>query len=191
MIADGAGAVQIGASDAAAVVQPKITATDLVVGEGDGYADVVVSLNSPSASTVTVAYSTNSGTASSYSDFEPTSGTLNFAPGETTKVVRLTLDENNTVEWTESFYLGLRSPVNAVLNNPDATITIVDNDTVLAAPSLYVQDVVVDEKAGTASFVVTLGRLQGQSSNSAITVDYATANGTAGQPGDYLSLIHI
>ena len=45
-------------------------------------------------------------------------------------------------------------------------------------PNLFVRDVVVDEKAGTASFVVMLGGPAGQASNSAVTVDYATANGT-------------
>ena len=48
------------------------------------------------------------------------------------------------------------------------------------------RDVVVDEKAGTASFVVMLGGPTGQASNSAVTVDYATANGTATAGTDYV-----
>ena len=55
-------------------------------------------------------------------------------------------------------------------------IWIVDNDTVVDTPSVFVQDMVVDEGAGTASFVVTLGtpgNVKGASSISTIEVDYA------------------
>jgi hypothetical protein len=58
-------------------------------------------------------------------------------------------------------------------------VSIVDDDTVVDTPHVFVRDVVVDEKAGTAGFVVMLGGPTGQSSNSTVTVDYATADGTA------------
>ena len=40
------------------------------------------------------------------------------------------------------------------------------------------RDVTVDEKSGTASFVVMLGGPSGQASNGTVTVDYSTANGS-------------
>ena len=181
-----AGVAQIGPSDAPVVAQPRINTANVVVGEGDGYVDVLVSLSAPSASIVTVDCSTFSGTAfSGGNDYVFLSGTLGFLPGETTKTVRVTLLEDNNSEWPENFYLGLSNPTNATLGNGVSTITIIDNDTVLANPSLYVQDLNVDEKDGTAAFVVTLGRLLGQSSNGRITVDYVTVNGTALAGSDY------
>ncbi len=50
------------------------------------------------------------------------------------------------------------------------------------APTLSINDVSVNENAGTATFTVTLS---GSTSVYPVTVAYATANGTAMQPGDY------
>ena len=52
------------------------------------------------------------------------------------------------------------------------TATITDND---PAPSLTINDVTVNEAAGTATFTVTLSAASGQT----VTVDYATSDGTA------------
>ena len=53
-------------------------------------------------------------------------------------------------------------------------------------PNLFVRDAVVDEKAGTASFVVMLGGPAGQLEQR-VTVDYATVNGTATAGSDYMA----
>ena len=66
-----------------------------------------------------------------------------------------------------------------------AMVSIVDDDTSAVLPGLFVRDVVVDEKAGTASFVVLLGGPEGQASTNVITVDYATANDGAVAGSDY------
>ena len=47
------------------------------------------------------------------------------------------------------------------------------------------RDAVVDEKDGTALVSVLLGGTGGQASNSTVTVDYATADGTASAGSDY------
>ena len=115
-------------------------------------------------------------------------GTLTFAPGETTKVVRIELDDDANAEGFETFIL--RSSVarpTRTIARPVAQISIVDDDTVVDTPKLFVRDVVVDEKAGTASFVVMLGGPTGQASNGTVTVNYATANGTATAGADYVA----
>jgi len=57
--------------------------------------------------------------------------------------------------------------------------TITDND----SASIAIDDVTVNEAAGTATLTVTLtGDVQG-----GFSVDYATANNTAVEPGDYTS----
>jgi hypothetical protein len=182
----GQGAALIGPSDGTVAATPRVLISDLVVGEGDGFADVVVSLSAPSASPVTVGYSQSYWTAYENSDFYSQSGTLSFAPGETTKLVRLEIVDNGNVEEIERFSFNLSSPVNATLDRTWAWITIVDNDTRPATPGLYVHDIVVDEKAGSAEFMVSLGRHYGQSSSSnTITVDYVTGSGTATSGSDF------
>nr|MCU0965635.1 hypothetical protein [Burkholderiaceae bacterium] len=66
-----------------------VSVADMVVGEGDGFVDVEVRLNTASTSTVTVKYATQD-VAPAYDggyDYNAVSGTLNFAAGETTKTV--------------------------------------------------------------------------------------------------------
>ena len=187
-IADGVALAEIGANDGTATSQPRLSVQDRVIGEGDGYIDFVVSLNQPGQNIVTVAYATQSGTASgSGYDFENTSGTLSFAPGETTKTVRIPISQYSAMEGLEYFRFDLSSPSNAAIERGSAMITVIDNDIVLDTPEVVVRDVSVDEKAGTASFVVSLGRSVGQSSNSTVTVDYRTIDGTARSGQDFVA----
>ena len=187
-ILDGVGVAQIGASDATAVALPTISVADMVVGEGEGYVDLVVRLSAPGQNVVTVNYATAYGSAfGGGSDFANADGTLTFAIGETTKVVRVELTDGTAAETLEHFRLNLSAPGNATLAKASAMVSIVDNDTLVATPSVFVRDVVVDEKAGTASFVVTLGNSLGQASSNTVSVDYATSNGTAVSGSDYVA----
>src|SRR5439155_17119625 len=81
---------------AAAVVSPRISAPpDVVVGEADGFVDLPVTLSAPGQSSVSVAYATANSTAIGgaicNNSYVGVSGTLNFVPGDTTKVVRVDL----------------------------------------------------------------------------------------------------
>jgi Ca2+-binding RTX toxin-like protein len=161
-----------------------IKIADMVVGEGDSYVDMVVSLSGPSASTVSVNYTTAEGTAR-YLDYGGISGALTFAAGETTKVVRVEVYQDSDDEGYERFWFNLNTPVNAKLAQTSAMVSIIDDEAVVETPQLFVDDVVVDEKAGTATFVVMLGGRTGESSNSTVKVNYATSNGTALAGSDY------
>jgi len=55
-ILDGKGVVTIGANDAAATAQPRVSVTDTIAGEGDGYFDMVVKLSAPGQNAVSVAW---------------------------------------------------------------------------------------------------------------------------------------
>ncbi len=189
-LSDSSGTVWIGASDAIATSQPRILApADAIVGESDGYVDIVVSLSQPGQNQLTVDYADFNSTAgagnSCNGDFGAVAGTLTFAPGETTKVVRVQIMDCNDAELFDAFTFGLDTPVNGAITRPSTRISIVDNDTVVATPRVFVRDVVVDETAGIAWASVLLGGTGGQSSNSSITVDYSTANGTATAGSDY------
>ena len=64
-----------------------------------------VHLSIPSATTMTVNYATASGSATAGSDFTPVSGTLTFAPGQTTQTVLVPTLNDVIVEGTETFIL--------------------------------------------------------------------------------------
>src|SRR5262249_44380954 len=63
-VADGTGTVTIGAHGGSVSALPLISApADRIVGEGDGYVDLAVSLSAPSASAVSVHYATANSSA--------------------------------------------------------------------------------------------------------------------------------
>ena len=78
---------------------------DVTVSEADGFADVIIQLDKPSASTVTVAWATKDGTAYDRGgfgyDYVTASGTLSFAPGEVQKMVRISLRDSAAVTQTD------------------------------------------------------------------------------------------
>ena len=80
---------------------------------------------------VSVAYATADGTATAGSDYTATSGTLVFAPGETSKTLAVPIVGDIAGEPDETFTLTLSQPVNAVLGQATATGTITGDD---AAP---------------------------------------------------------
>jgi hypothetical protein len=128
-ITDGRGLAVIGASDAGATATPAISApADVVVGEGDGFLDLVVSLSAPGVDPVSVNFAAANSTASAgvacNGDYVDVGGTLNFAPGETTKVVRIDILDCADVEGLQSFTLGLSVAVNATIARASARISI-------------------------------------------------------------------
>jgi len=70
----------ISISSPAPVQAPQSAATSTTV-------DFTVSLDFASANSITVDYATADGTAAAGSDYTATSGTLTFAPGETSKTI--------------------------------------------------------------------------------------------------------
>ena len=80
---------------------------------------------------VSVSYATADGTATAGSDYTATSGTLVFAPGETSKTIGVPIIGDAVVEPDETFTLTLSNAVNAKLGTAQATGTIENDD---AAP---------------------------------------------------------
>jgi len=181
---DASARIFIAPNDQTPVGAPVISVANTTAGEGDGFVDFVVSLSAPASQSVSVNYSTSAMTAANFSDFQPVSGTLVFAAGETVQTVRIPLVDSATSEGIEQFILNLDSPVNGVVGNNYASATIIDNDAASGVPTVRVGDVMVDEKDGRATVVVTLDR----PSTGNVTLAYATADGTAtAAGGDYES----
>ena len=142
-----------------------------------GTVDFRVTLDTTSTRTVTVDYATTPETAHEDADYEPVHGSLTFLPGESAKIVKVTLVDDDVHEDDETFTLNLSMAENAAVSTASATGTIIDDD---AAPKLAITGGTAPE-GGTISFNVTL---TGSTSRTA-TVDYATADGTAIADDDY------
>ena len=86
---------------------------------------------------VSVAYATANGTATAGSDYTATSGTLVFAPGETSMTVAVPILGDTAYESDETFTLTLSNPVNATLGTATATGAITNDDAATASPGHY------------------------------------------------------
>ncbi|MGD9099252.1 MAG: Calx-beta domain-containing protein [Anaerolineae bacterium] len=144
-------------------------------------ATLTVTLSAASGLTVTADYATSDGTALAGDDYVVISGILTFSPGVTSRVFAVSILDDALEEDDETLTLTLGNPSNATIgtNNP-ATLTIFDDDgppTVDWSHATYA----VDESAGTATLTVTLSAV----STLTVTVDYASADGTALADEDY------
>ncbi len=183
LLAQTHGRATIGANDAPAVSAPLITVSDAIAGESDGKMQFVVSLSAPSTNVVSVNFNNSNETALNGSDYLAQSGTLTFAPGQTTQVVTIPLLDDTTAESTEYMTLNLFGAVNGTVARQAGWGTIIDNDGTTGTPVLKVSDQVVDESAGTVTFAVSLSR----PSTGNVSVSYATADGTAVAGSDYVA----
>ena len=88
----------------------------------------VVSLNIVSGETVAVNFNTSNGTAASGSDYSASSGSLSFAPGETSKTVVVQINGDSTHEGDETLYVNLSGASNAAISRSQAVGTILNDD---------------------------------------------------------------
>lgn len=100
-----------------------ISINDVVLNEGNT-AIITVTLSAASSSTITVNYTTVSGTATSPSDYNTDSGVLTFAAGETSKTITVPIISDNIEEGSELFYISLTDPINASIKDASGSITI-------------------------------------------------------------------
>jgi Bacterial Ig domain/Cellulose binding domain/Calx-beta domain len=116
---------------------PKLSIGDATLVEGNSSstnAAFTVRLSAASSSPVTVAYNTSAGTATAGTDFTTASGTLTFAPGQTSAILSVAVLGDTTVEDDETFYVDLISSTGATIDDDRASGTIT-NDDVAPAPS--------------------------------------------------------
>ena len=114
--------------DTGAACGASIAVDDVQASEADPEAVFTVRLSEASGDTVTVDYTTEDDTAMAPSDYMAASGTVEFLPGELTKPVPITLNEDTDQEGTERFNLRLSNPMNALLVDDLGIASILDND---------------------------------------------------------------
>ena len=150
---------------------------DVSVTEGNAgvrTATFTVRLSIASSQPVTVDYATADGTATAGADYQSASGTLTFAPGETTKLITVPVNGDRLGEPDETFAINLSNPTNSYIADGQGLATIVDDE-----PRISISDVTKAEgrKGKTTLFIftVTLSAAYDQP----VTMSFATADGTA------------
>ena len=133
----------------------EITISDVTVDEGAGTATVVATLDTAVQGGVT-ADVVLTGVTADGSDFTINTGSITFAgtAGEMQNIV-VNITDDMVVENTESLTVSLVSVTGAgsITATDTGTVTITDNDSPAA---ITINDVTVDEGAGTATVVATL-----------------------------------
>jgi len=166
--------------------QPVLSLAAVQISEGqngNNRAALTASLSAPSGLPVTVKYTTRDGTAKAGSDYTTTTGTLTFNPGETTRQIEVPVTGDILNEADETLTVALSEPQNTQLSATaaTATLTLLNDD---AVPGLSIAGLSITEgNSGTsnATVAVTLTPASGQT----VTVNYATAEGTATAGKDY------
>jgi hypothetical protein len=93
---------------------------------GTASATFQVSLDQASGKTVTVAYTTIDGSALAGTDYQATSGTLTFAPGQATQTITVPVLADPNPDGAETFTVELSAPGNATIARSDGVGTIDD-----------------------------------------------------------------
>jgi hypothetical protein len=113
----------------AATAALRVSSTSLIEGDnGLKSAIVTVTLSRASAEHVSVSYATVDGSAIKGSDYSRVTGTLKFAPGETTKTITIPVISDKVPEVSESFYVQLSGAQGALIEDERGEVTIVDDD---------------------------------------------------------------
>jgi Calx-beta domain/RTX calcium-binding nonapeptide repeat (4 copies) len=139
-IADGSDKIAADCETVQGVPKPSLSVADVSEAEGSSGSQPLtftVSLAKASPLRVTVAYATADGTATAGADYTATSGTLVFAPGQTTKTVAVPILGDTAYEADETFALTFSNSVNATLGTATAAGTIKNDDEATANPGHY------------------------------------------------------
>jgi Calx-beta domain len=167
------------ASAAPKKVAFRFSATTYSVPENSGAFNVTVVRSGNTSTAASIAYSDNGTGTAGAADYSVSGGTLNFAPGETSKTFPVTIADNSTANApnkTIVLKLANATPAGAQIKTTTTALTIIDNEgpgTLDFGSGSYT----VLEGAGAAT--VTVNRVG--ASNLKLSVDYAT-QAAAGNP---------
>lgn len=165
--------------------EPRVSVNDASVKEGNSGTTSMtftVTLSSPTTVPVTVNYATADGDAQvANGDYQSKTGTLTFAPGETSKTVTVLVTGDRLGEYDESFNLILTSANGAALADAYGWGTILDNEARLSINNASIKEGNNGTKQMT--FIVTMAAAYDQT----VTVKFSTHDWstTAGQ--DYVA----
>jgi VCBS repeat-containing protein len=173
-------------------LQPTIAINDpAVVNEAAGTVTFNVTLSNPSYQTITVNYATAGQTALSGSDFTAASGTVTFAPGQTTQTIVININNDNIYEGAETFKINLTGATNATIADNLGIATIIDNGTGAGGtdndtPTVSIAAITVsDQVGGYAIFTVALDKASSTATSFSLALASSGASAATGGGTDY------
>jgi hypothetical protein len=147
---------------------------------------VPVTLTAVSGVPVTVDFTTAPGTATAPDDYAITTGTLTFAPGETTRNVTVAVVGDTNVEPNENFFVNLSNlSGGGSIGDAQAEVTIVNDD--FGPVTINAGDGSVVEGDPTANPDLLVPVTLSGPSGSTVTVAFTTADDTATAGTDYVT----
>jgi hypothetical protein len=161
-----------------------LTSATYVGGENAGSIVVTVKRTGGSTGAVSVGYATSDGSATAGADYTVAGGTLSWTAGQSTpKAFSIPITNDSIFEGDEILTVTLSNVTGgASLGTSQAEVTIDEDE---ATPTLTINDVLLPEgNSGTTTFAFTV--TLAPSSASVVTVNFATAPGSAGA-GDYIA----
>ncbi|MGE5192703.1 MAG: FG-GAP-like repeat-containing protein [Deltaproteobacteria bacterium] len=156
---------------------PTLSIGDASAGEGNSGTTSIaftVTLSAALAQPVAVSFSTSGGTAAAGRDYQSTSGTLTFAPGETSKTITVLVNGDRIAEPNETFFVNLSNPTNATIADGQGIGTILDDE-----PRISISDVSKKEGSGKKTTLFTFTITLSAAYDQAVTMSYKTTDGTA------------
>jgi hypothetical protein len=147
--------------------------------ERDGSVDITVTRDGDLTRAASVELATIDETTDWQTDYVPLLNRLEFAPGETTRVVTMRAVDDANFEEDETFRVVLRYPLGLTVAGNPVTVTLRSEDPDFGRATLTTDAVSVPENSGTLA--VTINRVGNLAAE--LTIQYATADGT-GVAGD-------
>lgn len=147
----GTGVLTINDDDGPSVLN--LTAPFSVVSESSGVALVVVTREGAIDDEVTVAYATLDETGVAGVDYQPVSGVLRFAPGETRKTIAVPIVDDARFSANRAFYVMLGNPSAAgvIGAQPASKVVVLEDD---PAPTLVYGVITLTNRAAVTGLLV-------------------------------------
>src|SRR5262245_61275476 len=146
-------------------------------------ANFTVSLSAPYNQPVSVVYSTQDSSATGGSDYETKSETLTFNPGETSKIVSISVNGDSIGEPSESFFVNLSDPLNAYVTDATGQGTILDDE-----PYVWVGSAASIPEGNSGQTAMTFTLHLSALYPFPVSVDYTTVDGSALAGSDYVAV---
>lgn len=163
-----------------------ISISDVTIAEGNsGTRTATFTVSRTGTAAFAVDFATADGTAAAGSDYLAASGTLNFAAGQASQTVSVTINGDTSDESNETFFLNLSNATNGGTIADSQGLGIITNDDATAVVgNISVSDVTITEgNSGTRTATFTVSH----TGSAAFAVSFATANGTATAGSDYVA----
>ncbi|MBU0679582.1 MAG: lamin tail domain-containing protein [Verrucomicrobia bacterium] len=165
-----------------------VSIADASLPEGDaGTADMTFTstLSVANENDVSINYATSDGSASSGTDYTGVSSSLVFTAGATSETFFISIIGDELATTNESFTIDLSSPTNALIDDGQATGTIINDD---GTSSVSIADnAMLEGDSGTANLSFALEILPAAEDSASVT--YSTADNTALAGTDYVAIV--